>query len=216
MKIGVVVPDKCDRPEFLKHCLFLLGKQTVKPDVIHVIDKDFGIKGVDITARYKFGLKKVFEDDDCDVCFFIENDDWYSENYIETMLYLWDAHNRPSLFGLETSVYYHIGLKKYNKMFHAGRASAFSTMCTFEILKCNFPNDTDVFFDIALWKTSLSKKTVVPHKEICLGIKHGEGLCGGRAHSSVFPYKNNDIDMDYLKSIVDKESFEFYESRKQK
>lgn len=191
----------------------MLDKQTLKPDLIRIINHDLGLDGCDISVRYQMGLKEIFEQYECDVCFLIENDDWYRNDYIERMMSEWYDFGRPDLFGLGTTVYYHIGLNKYKKMSHQGRASAFSTMCTKEILNCAPAKSFDPFFDMHIWKQPINKATFDCGEQICLGIKHGEGSCGGKAHQSNFPYTDNDIDLSYLKSIVDEESFKFYEKR---
>lgn len=214
MKIGVIIPDKGDRPAFLKHCLDMMERQTIPPDFIRVVSEDSGIPGVDISWRYKKGIESIFNQSGCDVAFLIENDDWYKNTYIETMLTRWSIAGKPDLFGIATSVYYHIKLKKYKALMHPNRSSAFSTMVTPAVLGREFCADNEAFFDLYLWKSGLLKQTFVPSQQICLGIKHGSGLCGGKGHQESFPYDKDDHDSSYLKSVIDTKSFNFYESQK--
>ena len=92
---------------------------------------------------------------------------------------------------------------------HPKRASLMNTL-----IKCDaqidWPKDEEVFLDLNLWK-QLEGKTFNPAFMISIGIKHGQGLCGGRGHSSM-NYNNDDPDWDYLKKHVDPESFKFYSS----
>lgn len=210
VKIGILIPDKGDRKLFLNHCIDMMERQSIAPDVILVLNEDSGIAGCDISWRYKTGFKKIFSQYDCDVCFLIENDDWYKDNYIEKMLEAWDNAGQPELFGIETSIYYHIGIKKYKKLIHPKRASAFCTMVTKEVLDHSFCSDTEAFFDIHLWKSCMTKAVFIPNEELCLGIKHGIGSCGGKGHLESFPYDKDDRDSEYLKKIIDTKSFNFY------
>lgn len=212
MKIGIVIPDKKDRPLFLNHCLRMMKNQTLKADVIRIVNDDSCIDGCDITWRYKKGLTELFEDEKCDVVLKIENDDWYADVYIESMINMWMDYGMPAIFGLDTTTYYHIGLRKYKVMKHEGRSSAFCTLVTKEVLNINWCKDTEPFFDLHLWKQPISKIAVSSPLCICIGIKHGHGLCGGKAHRKEFPYPESDHDLSFLSRIVDKESLEFYKS----
>ena len=213
LKIGVIIPDKNDRPGFLAHCLDMMERQSIQPDHICLVNENSGIDGCDITWRYKKGFERIFNQYDCDVCFMIENDDWYRNDYIEQMLKKWEQLSRPDLLGIGTSVYYHIGLKKYKQLIHPVRSSAFCSMVTSEVLKHEFCADTEAFFDVYLWKSKMKKAAFIPSEQICLGIKHGIGSCGGKGHLLSFPYDKDDKDFVYLNSVIDKKSFNFYEGK---
>ena len=206
MKIGILIPDRNDRPNFLEHSLHLLSQQTIKPDFVELVNFESDLK-TDLTLRCRVGIEAL-KNKGADVIFFWENDDYYSPIYLEVMLSYWNAFNRPKLFGLDNTIYYHLKSLKYSKMIHKNRASLFSTMITKD-LDIKFPKDEEVFLDIYLWQNHKGEtfNTINP---ICLGIKHNTGLCGGKAHSEKFNYNNSDSNFEYLKEIT-KDSFKFYE-----
>jgi|SRR3972149_2304931 len=207
LKIAVLIPHRNDRPKFLSHLRFFLDSQTLKPDLIHFVDYKAETKEKDITQRYRRGYD-FLRNKGIDVICLLEVDDWYRSDYIEIMVKEWEANGKPEIFGLRRTVYYHIGLKKFTSMNHNNRSSAFST-----IIKADLPiewcNDNEPFTDIYLWK-QLKGKTFFTIENICLGIKHGEGLCGGSGHKNTFPYQYYDNNYSFLRSIVDKKSFDFY------
>lgn len=210
IKVGVVIPDRKDRPRFLRQCLLMLNRQTRKADFILVVDGNTGLKK-DLTLRYKTGFGVAFGKGECDVVFLIENDDWYSSRFIETMLQHWNLTGRPDILGIGRTVYYHLGQRRYKIMTHKERASAFCTMVTKKVLGIVWPDDSESFLDLHLWQ-QLKGVTVLPEEEICIGIKHGIGTCGGRAHKETFPYDFEDKELAYLSATVDKQSLEFYKS----
>lgn len=237
MRIGIIIPDRGDRPEFMKHCWRLLRNQSIvkksnritikkRPEQIDeiIIDEDSifiaHINSLphsnvcDITERYRCGYN-FLRNKNIDVIFFIENDDWYSPLYIETMIKLWEANGHPNLFGLNRTVYYHIGLKKYYTMNHKTRSSAMNTLIKPDM---DFPwcPDHEPFTDIWLWhgltgQNSLKGVIIEPPFEMCLGIKHGVGKCGGKNHTTeLHRFINDDDNLSYLHSVVDNDSLEFY------
>ena len=70
--------------------------------------------------------------------------------------------------------------------------------------------DIEPYTDIHLWNV-LRGTIFKPEKHICLGIKHGEGMCGGFAHvNKLNRYINFDPEKKFIQTIMDKESFDFY------
>ncbi len=63
-----------------------------------------------------------------------------------------------------------------------------------------------------LWtKTNLSKKTLTVFEPLCIGIKHGIGLCGGGGHHwPVNQFKNSDTNFNQLSKWIDEEALAFY------
>jgi len=210
--IGILIPDRGDRPLFLEHCMHLMDKQTLQPDVMELMcDKPLNDM-CDITYRYRIGCERLFKQG-CDVILFIENDDYYREDYIEKMILKWNECNRPRIFGLGSTTYYHIGLRKYMRMVHSQRASAFCTLVTPDIMDLSFGKDHEPFFDLHLWQqNNISKATYEFSKIKALGIKHGVGKFGGKAHNKNFKYDKDDKDLSFLRSVVDDKSFEFYKN----
>jgi hypothetical protein len=209
MVIGIIIPTRGDRPQFLQHALYLISQQSHKPDFIEVVDDTPFSKDKDISWRYKLGCERLIKKG-ADLIFFWEDDDWYSSDYIKKMALGWQFAGKPKIFGLNSTIYYHIGIKKWFSQIHNYRASAMSTIVTNDISSFKFPPDNEPFLDLWLWKKIPGK--AIAHSTINIGIKHGHGLCGGSGHSKLEWYKNNDSDMSWLKSIVDPKSFEFYEN----
>jgi len=208
MVIGVLIPDRNDRPDFLNHCLSMIRKQTLKANHIQLVNYPARTKDFDLTQRVRFGIE-VLKEAGCDCILIMENDDWYSETYIETMVNAWINEGKPDIFGTEYTFYYHLHKRAYNLLEHKGRASLMNTLISSNAV-IKFPPDNEVYLDLVLWK-ELSGKTFKPIKPIALGIKHGVGLCGGNGHNSM-KYKNEDNGLSFLGSIVDQESFRFYKN----
>lgn len=209
MKVGVVIPDRGDRPRFLKNCLRMIEAQTKKPDHLIVVDEPSKSKKCDITYRYRKGYTWMSQTD-VDCILFMENDDWYSPDYIETMVSEWVRHGKPDIFGTNYTIYYNINIHKWLTMHHKRRSSAMSTLIT-PRLKIDWCPDHEPYTDIHLWmKCRLQAVTFKPTKHICMGIKHGIGLCGGRGHTTKLERYENSNGLTLLKSTLDPVSFEFY------
>lgn len=222
MKIGIIIPDRNDRPLFLQNCLRMINNQTIKPDIIELVnDTPLNFNGdgysepdkeiCDITWRYRTGYDRL-RNKRLDGILFMENDDWYAPNYIETMFKEWEKQGRPNVFGTNYTIYYHLKERGYFTMNHIHRSSAMSTLIKPD-LKFNWCVDHEPFTDLHLWKV-IKGITFNPGKHICMGIKHGIGLCGGRGHvDRLHRYSNNspkDVDFSFLKQHMDEESFLFY------
>lgn len=225
MKVGIIIPDRGDRPAFMANCLRMMDNQTVKPERIVIMNYQPESNAVDITQRYRRGYMHL-AGKGLDAILLIENDDWYASNYIETMLNAWKSHGKPAIFGTNYTVYYHIGLKKYYTMYHQERASAMNTLLKPDLRvlthENNWPADHEPYTDLHLWRL-LNGYTFKPEHHISLGIKHGVGQCGGESHKTRLHRYNpprgfDDINPGYpngfLKATLDPESFEFYNNVK--
>ena len=214
MRIGIIIPDRGDRPELLKNCLRMLKTQTIQPVAVELVNHAPISERPDITERYRIGYDKL-RNKNLDVIAFIENDDWYSPDYLETMVLAWCDHGKPTIFGTNYTYYYHIKLFQYFTMYHDQRSSAMSTLIKPDMY---FPwcPDNEPFTDLYLWQKfgNAGKDTIFkPKKTICMGIKHGIGLCGGKSHvDRLNRYEHLDTDKSFLKNIMkeDSESFYFY------
>lgn len=207
MKVGVIIPDRNDRQKFLEHCKFMLSKQTMQPTFIEVVNFVNPTNNFDLTQRVRIGFDRL--KNICDCVLIIENDDYYSENYIETMVNTWIELGKPELLGTDYTYYYHVFKKQYRKLVHKGRASLMNTLINTN-LNVNWCDNNEVYLDLHIWKKH-NGMTFTPEVPIAVGIKHGIGLCGGNGHNGM-QFQENDFDLQFLKSIVDKESFNFYKS----
>jgi len=215
IRIGIIIPDRNDRPKFLQNCLRMLRAQTVQPQMVEVVNDPTIFKPTekDITWRYRLGYERL-RDKGLDVIFFIENDDYYAPNFIETMLKKWEANNRPDLFGTNYTVYYNLPWKKFVTLTHLRRSTMASTIIKPD-MDFKWCVDTEPYTDSWLWSRSkLKGVTVNPDSNIFIGIKHGIGLTGGGFHSDRQDYYDKhgwaDADSSWLKNNMDLESFKFY------
>jgi hypothetical protein len=208
IKLGIIIPDRGDRPEFLKNCLRMISGQTLKPEIIELVN-DYPLSNdIDITYRYRIGYERL-RNKGLDVIAFIENDDWYSPVYLQYMTSQWQRNGKPDLFGTNYTYYYHLKLRAWHKMEHFHRASAMNTLIKPD-LNFTWCADNEPFTDIHLWKT-LKGACISPESIISMGMKHGTGLCGGTYHvDRLNRYKNQDPDLSMLKSNIDYHSYGFY------
>lgn len=211
MKIAVIIPDRNDRPEFLKACKSMLKSQTVQPDEIYIVNYPSKSQDCDITERYRIAYH-WFDGMDYDVIFFMENDDYYAPNYIEQMLLMWQSAEKPDLFGIGYTYYYHLGLKKYVKFEHKRRASMMNTLIKPD-LNFKWCVDNYAYTDAHLWQTIKNRVTCFPETPISLGIKHGIGKSGGEYHKTRLERYDlgfNDSDFTFLREHTTPEMFDFY------
>jgi len=209
MQFSVVIPDRGDRPKLLANCLRMMKSQTVQPEEIVVVDFAPTDGEKDITKRYRKGYDRL-RGKGLDLIAFIENDDYYSPDYFETVLNEYAKGEAYDIFGLDRTTYYHIGVKKWFYMHHYTRSSAMSTFIKPD-LPIMWGLDHDPYTDLYLWSQLENSKTFRPNKLICIGIKHAVGLCGGANHfDQMHRYINDDFSLDLLRENMDAESFKFY------
>jgi hypothetical protein len=205
MTFCAIIPDRNDRKELTEHCLWQLSRMTIKPDVIYHMNYQPESERFDLTERVKRGWLQA-KADGIDWCFITENDDAYDSLYFNQ--HLKEGVENIDFSGDDHSVYYNIKNRTWKVLSHAGRASLFTT--GFRTLAMNdfrWPNDNSPFLDIKIWEYADNyRKAFVDTGAV--GIKHAIGKCGGKGHKMVL--ENSDPELDHLRRIVDKESFEFY------
>lgn len=215
LKIGIIIPDRGDRPGLLNNCLRMMKAQTKQPDQIILVDFPPENDDCDITKRYRIGYKKS-KQFDLDAVLLIENDDYYHPRYIERMCEFWVDNDKPELLGLNYTIYYHIKLKRWLRFDHHNRASAMNTLIKSN-LNFSWCPDHERYTDIWIWHKCpeiKSRKIIDPLAVLCIGIKHGIGKSGGEFHTTYLNrFKNIDSKMDYLKNHMDPESFDFYSNK---
>lgn len=209
IKAAVICPhqDK-KRRRFLQRFKYYIERQTRQPDELIIVDDQTGMQQ-DLTKRIKIGIDRAFEAG-CNIALVMEDDDWYHPDYIKHTINNWIEFGKPDLVGQGYTDYYHIGVQKYTRLNHPGRASLMSTLINLEsIYDFKFPPDDHVFLDVKLWK-QLKGKTFIPAKPIAVGIKHGIGNTGGKGHDRNWSMYQKDSDFSVLKALIGKDA-EFYE-----
>lgn len=215
MKIGVLIPTRGDRVKFLAQANKLLSKQTMKPHEVNIVNFKPSDGNKDITKRYRIGCNELFNEKKCDLVIFWEDDDWYSNDYIETIFNSWISNGKPDIIGFGKTIYYHLFVKNYLVINHPTRASACCTAVTKEILNTKFPDDTYPYLDMEIWAQINKKYVINTERFYHVGIKHGIGLVGGGGHPENWrKYQHKDGNLKFLSSIVDSESLEFYKNYK--
>ena len=202
MNVSIVIPTRgTERSQFVEHLTgHLLPRQTRQPDEVILIDYE-PTKQNDQLDR----LKEGYEKSTGDLTLIMEDDDWYHCDYIKHTAAAWELFGRPKLIGCSRTMYYHIKARRYKTMNHDHRSSLFTTGISGEI-------DWDSLgkrIDMGLWTKYTGKLTSYVY--LAIGIKHGIGVCGGAGHDPAF-MTESDEDGSLLRELVDKESFDFYNS----
>jgi hypothetical protein len=199
-----------ERSRLLDFCKVQIDRMTLKPDYSYFIDYKPVNTNVDLVDRVKVGVEQAINDG-FEYAFILENDDFYSPNYFKAFE---PAMNRGEDFlGVATTTYYNLKNRTWQKFEHPGRSSLFQTGFRLAALKkFNWPTNKTVMLDLYIWahaRVSKNHLTRYFHQEqIALGIKHGQGVCGGKAHG--MELKHKDQHHAFLKSSVDLEAFKFY------
>ena len=150
MKIIALTPTRGDRGLFLEHLDYMLARQSVQVDEHIVIDDFNDSPEQDVSWRYLIGLDRA-KSRGADIILAIEDDDWYHEDYVKHMLLGWKKSGRPQVFGINTSIYYHLFGRKYTYMMHLGRASMMATLLRGDVTIPSFAEKT-AFLDLFIWR----------------------------------------------------------------
>ena len=209
LKIGVIIPDRGDRPAFLKNCLRMISMQTLQPEITLVVNFKPKSTEKDITKRYRKGYE-LLRNKGLHLIALMENDDWYHRTYLDYMSQQWLKRGTPDLLGTSYTIYYHLKHRAWFTMNHSTRSSAMNTFIRPD-MNLTWCDDTDPYTDLHLWLRSGLTGVIIQPPVLSIGMKHGEGLCGGRNHTDKLErFINKDEDMHFLKANMDPESFKFY------
>lgn len=210
-RISVVTPDRGDRPEFLNQCKVYVKRQTLQPIAHLIVNNPPLARSCDIGHRLRSGIS--FLKDECDYVAVMENDDWYSPNYLEVMVKQLKAFaskwGYPLFFGIDLMQIYHLNLRRYATY----TRRKFSCLCCM-LLRSDILDWVDwgdeCYVDGYLFR---NKCLTTPNSPVCvvsglvLGIKHGIGLCGTTDHKA-FKGKH-DKNLSFLSRLVGGD-LEFY------
>lgn len=191
-----------------------MSVQTVKPDKIYHIKYKPTSLMPDLILRIRCGINAA-EKDGFDLCYIIENDDFYPVNYFQKMQF-----ENYNFIGINKTIYYSLLQKKFRFLNHKeasrldyDRSSLFCTGFRISALKeFEWPDSTYKFLDLDLWRYANLKGNYHLYNPVVMpiGIKHGIGLCGGSGHDFRFNYDNYDINLEWLKDNTTIKSYEFY------
>lgn len=182
MKVGILTPDRGDRPLFLEQWRRMIDRQTLKPEIVELVDYEPLSGDCDISQRYRIGYDKL-RDKGLDVIACAESDDVYLPRYLEVMCKGWLDHGKPDIFGICYTVYYHLGIGKSYTLNHPNRSSMMCTLIKPD-LELDWPLDDYPYTDAHLWMHATSRATFRPSEIITVGLKHGYGKTGGEFHTT--------------------------------
>lgn len=212
MTFCALVPDRGDRPELMSFCRHQLERMTVKPDKVYFIIHPPENGTTDLTKRIRIGIE-IAQKDGIERIFIIESDDWYISTYFDQMLKVWPQGVK--IIGAKSTLNYNLRYNSWQKDEHPDRSSLHHTAFDISALdKFRFPDDDFLFLDRKLW-TYVNRQHIPAElisQPLVVSMKHGIGKTAGRGHST--NYLRKDPDRSYLKSIVDSESYAFYQSLK--
>jgi len=207
-RFAIIIPDRGDRPELLEHCLYQMGRQTVKPECKYLINYLPHSSTVpDLVARVRRGIDLAREDR-IDIVYIIENDDYYPDDYFEKN-FIGDY----DFVGIPFTHYYHImtGGHWYDE--HPESSSLFCTGFRLSVLSDEFHWSMvqGVMLDSYLWKYAAEqcRCSLLQNPALPIGIKHALGYCPGAGHN-VNMYSEIDKNFAWLRSRIRPESFDFY------
>lgn len=210
MRLGIIIPDRGDRPRFTENCIRQIKRMDVPNHVtlgVDLINHPPASAGFDLRDRIKLGVERAAKVEK-EWVIIIENDDYYPADYIQLVIRMMESGY--DFIGDDQTIYYHLKNKVYKTQHHKGRASLFTTAFRVSAM-ANFPwqKANKLFVDIDIWEYA-KKYSRGFFDSGAVGIKHGIGLCGSVGHRMT--NGTNDHESTFLRSRVDQESFDFYQN----
>ncbi len=219
-KVGVVVPTRNDRPEFLKACREMIKYQTTKPDGVYIIDCKPKTEYNDQRERVAEGVEKAKKDGMTHIII-MEDDDYYSPNYIKKVLSMWtDEH---IVGGYYYNIYHlkdrervvcHMDMSHGNISQVCPLHSTSFTVAFWDNFIGSGLMGAEKSLDLEMWtwaKKTKAKIKLIFDPDLVISIKHGMGKTGGGNHAGI---KKGcgvpDPDMEYLSKLVDPKIIKTY------
>lgn len=202
------------RPECIQRCHEFIKRNKTNLKVQWIIVNDFDDTyyefATDMIFNKKIGdrnknpigssIKQALKYIKSDFVLFIEDDDWYSSDYIQ---YYYDNLQRCSLFGQGFAKYYNIKNRSYEIRPNSTTASLCQTGIRTDFLIKNincFDDEYAPFNDMKLWEHVDEDKVLELESNKCVGIKGSTGRLGlGDGHKNL---QNKDLDLNKLKDWV--------------
>lgn len=210
MKVSLITPTR-NRPEFFYLCQVWMERQTARRNIhrwyvctdqeddlridcslpVHVIKRTTSTEynpASSFNANYK-ALLQCAKEDDSELVLCIEDDDWYSENYIDVMLEYVARKPSALIYGEAHDRWYHIGNRWFTTMPNTQLASLAQTGFKKEVVDYALTylkkNGRAVDLDGTLWRRSgitHENKYLVEVTSHHVGIKGGNEFAAGIAH----------------------------------
>jgi len=212
------------RPDCLKRCSEFIRNNKTNLKVQWIIVNDYNDEhyefATDMIYNNQVGdrkknpigssLKLALKYIKSDFVLFIEDDDWYSSDYIQ---YYYNNLQKCSLFGQGHAKYYNVKNRSYEIRPNSTTASLCQTGITTELLieKINCFDDIYApFNDMELWVQVKKDKILELESNKCVGIKGSNGRPGlGFDHDNFL--RHRDLGLSKLKEWVGLD-FKLYEN----
>jgi len=208
-RIATITPNRGgERPKFMEFCKLQLGRMNSESTII--IDHKPQGNVVDLVPRIKLGIETA-KAMGIDRVAIVEDDDWYAQNYLDCI-----NLDDYDFWGWGSTWYYNLRNRTWQRSYHQDTHS--SLFCTaFRISALDgfkWPPDTHVWLDVELWRFARHNRRffLSQGEPPCIGIKHGIGKVGGKAHG--MEMKHKDPELAWLKANVNETAFEFYSKLK--
>lgn len=204
IRFATITATRSDRPELLAFCKTQLKRMNRKADKSFFVDYPPAGGDFDLTERVKIGVNHA-RAEGFELIFIIEDDDYYPATYFDNIP---DA----DFIGEYRTTYYTLVHRQYEQWPHTRHSSLFTTGFKISALDgFAWPAGRERFLDVTLWKYAIkARKKIADRTTGAIGIKHNIGLCGGKGHTQRM--KEQDPQMEWLRSHVDSEAFNFYKS----
>jgi hypothetical protein len=239
MKEVSVITATGDRPEAFKLCDEYMNRQTYKRHIRWIVVNDGFVEvepKADVAVVYirrgkipgerpgmsvALNLLEAIKHVDTEIFAFMEDDDWYSHDYIEQIVNWLEGYD---IAGEAPSVYYHIVKRRWMLMSNRSHAS----LCQTGVKKHLLPEFHKIVtthprgIDMRLWKRGVWKKNLILHPGIeserkCIGIKGMPGRNGmGVGHIPEHRLYNDDPAGKRLTQLIGQDAdkyFKYYEGR---
>lgn len=201
-----ITMSRGDRGKLLDFCKYQLSRMTIQPKETFFINHEPTSDAIDLTLRLRMGIAAA-QAAGIDVCYVIEDDDFFPADYFEIM-----SMDGLDFIGASKTIYYNLNSRTWQEIDHPMRSSLCFTGFRISAMKgFSWPADDHVFLDLLIWQYALRTKGLrwkLISEPVGVGIKHGIGKTAGVGHR--VKLRNGDQDLTFLQSVVDKEAFEFY------
>jgi hypothetical protein len=227
-KIVLITPTGA-RPKQIETCAALMKKQTYAGPVIWIIVDDCDpATAVFIDGSFRDGwdiwkiypnpswrpgqntqgrnlkcaidcLQQHFVRDEIGGIFFIEDDDYYSDTYLERMVPMLDGFD---VIGETHTIYYNIAIRKWIMNHNAEWSSLFQTAMTFNAIPAFERLYGEKFIDYMLFKQPDVRVNLFRAGNISIGIKGQPGRSGIGAGHGWIRTMVDDPKLDQLRKFI--------------
>lgn len=231
MNFTLVTPT-CDRPETFTLCEQWVARQSIPYHQWIVLDdgetpakctmgqthlcfgeKTRGKQSLSRKLKLLMHRKEIIAGD---ALAFIEDDDWYSRNYLEVAAARLNEGHK--IIGEGYAIYYNVRSSRWHRHGNDQHASLAQTVVhrdAFEDLAKVVEYDDCPFVDVRLWRdAAATRKVFLPEidRPTLVGIK---GIYSGYGIGHSRPLPNHDADREYFYYLVGREEGRIYDKYKQ-